>query len=300
MACEFLSENARSSFVDSVDTFLIDCDGVLWHGNDLIDGANRTIQSLRSLGKRLFFVTNNSTKSRLQYSQKFDRLGMKATPEEVISTAYASAQYLKGKVPSKGKVYLIGSTGLIKELDEAGISYIGTGPDPVSGDGYRLDEWAKCPLDPEVKCVLVGFDEHFSFIKMLKAASYLRNPDCIFIGTNEDSQLPLKNNQITIPGTGCMVSAVAMASNREPIYVGKPHQPMFEILKQRHEIDPDRTCMIGDTVSTDIAFGKNNGLKTLLVMTGSTDKAHLEMMKTSKEDGIIRPDYYLDSITQLA
>ncbi|XP_062512932.1 glycerol-3-phosphate phosphatase-like isoform X2 [Corticium candelabrum] len=119
---------------------------------------------------------------------------------------------------------------------------------------------------------------------MMKAASYLFNPNCIFIGTNEDAFLPVPKGHITIPGTGCLVAAVAMAAQRSPIYIGKPHKPMFELLQKKHGLDPGRTCMIGDSLKSDIRFGFNNNLLTLLVLSGATKKEQFnELQKRSAE-----------------
>lgn len=96
-----------AKLIDSVETFLFDCDGVIWRGDVLIDGVPETVEMLRSKGKRLIFVTNNSTKSRKQYGKKFEMLGLDVTEEEIFSSSFAAAAYLMSiNFPSHKKVGL--------------------------------------------------------------------------------------------------------------------------------------------------------------------------------------------------
>ncbi|EHA8589063.1 putative CMP-sialic acid transporter 4 [Cocos nucifera] len=118
-------ENA-DELIDSVETFIFDCDGVIWKGDSLIDGVPETLDMLRSKGKRLVFVTNNSTKSRKQYGKKFETLGLSVNEEEIFASSFAAAAYLKSiDFPKDKKVYVIGEDGIIKELELAGFQYLG-------------------------------------------------------------------------------------------------------------------------------------------------------------------------------
>jgi phosphoglycolate phosphatase len=114
----------------------------------------------------------------------------------MISTAFLTAQYLKNLNFDK-KVYIVGSTGISRELDIIGIRNTGVGPDVLEGSLMTLVKEKFIP-DPEVGAVVVGFDEHISFPKMMKAASYLSNPDIIFVATNTDQRFPMPN--FVIPG----------------------------------------------------------------------------------------------------
>lgn len=236
------------------------------------------------------FVSNNSSKSRAEYLQRFHKLGMTAYEEEVFCTSYVAAHYLKHSLKLQGKVYLLGMPGFAHELDLQGIHYTGPGEDPVLATTAELLE---TPLDPEVRAVVVGYDKHFNLMKLMKACSYLQQPTCHFIATNEDQCLPSKTH-ILFPGTGCYVKAVAYGSEREPTVLGKPHPPMLKVIQDSTDLDPARTLMIGDRLNTDILFGRQNGLKTLLVMTGVTQQTGLETAPQEQA-----PDYYCQSVADI-
>ncbi|XP_077995078.1 glycerol-3-phosphate phosphatase-like [Glandiceps talaboti] len=299
-ACRKLTKELVPEFISMIDTVLCDCDGVIWQGNNVIPNTADTLNKLRQKGKRVFFVTNNSTKSRRQYLQKLTKLGFQAKQEDIVCTASAAASYLKHTVKLQGKVYLIGMEGMAEELDLVGIPYTGTGPD--YGRAYDFEEWAALPIDPEVKAVLVGFDVHISYHKLIKAATYLNNPACEFVATNEDLQYPY-DSTVIFPGTGVLVHAVRSAAQREPVVLGKPHKYLFEsITKSFQGIDPNRTVMIGDRLSTDILMGRNCGLKTLLVETGicTGEEAMENQQSNSIERQKLVPDYYIRSLGDLA
>ncbi|XP_022083751.1 glycerol-3-phosphate phosphatase-like isoform X1 [Acanthaster planci] len=300
-ACRELREEHAKKFLDSIDTVLFDCDGVIWDATDEIPGAKETLRKLKELGKRIIFITNNSTKSRSQYAKKFTQLGFESVPKDhIFCTSFATAHYLKEKLKFEGKVYLIGEEGLKEELTEYGISFTGPGPDPVVGP---QKDWLHIPLDPEVKAVCVGFDRTFSYFKILKAASYLNNPNLPFLATNCDKRFPPHlGYDIVLPGTGCIINAVKTAALREPIVLGKPNTYLFECIQQSiKEVDQSRTVMIGDNLNTDIPFGHNCSLKTLFVLTGisTLEEARHFQASNSLEDQKKVPDFYLPSIKEL-
>ncbi|KAF6145135.1 hypothetical protein GIB67_013486, partial [Kingdonia uniflora] len=124
-----LSHHNINSLFDSVEAFLFDCDGVIWKGDKLMEGVPQTLQMLRSKGKKLVFVTNNSTKSRKAYAKKFLSLGLDVTEEEIFTSSFAAAMYLKTSgFPREKKVYVIGEEGILDELEIAGFTGLG-GPE---------------------------------------------------------------------------------------------------------------------------------------------------------------------------
>lgn len=196
--CTRLSGSLVKQVLDSVDSVLFDCDGVIWRGDQAIPGAAQVISLLKQNGKKVFFVTNNSSKTRSMYADKMSTLGFNAKEDEVFGTAYCCAMYLKTVCKLEGKVYLIGSNAMKQELEAVGIQQTGVGPDLIVG---KQNDWVNVPLDPEVKAVVVGFDEHFSYMKLNRALQYLTQQDCLFVGTNRDTRLPLEGGK-AVPGKG--------------------------------------------------------------------------------------------------
>lgn len=294
--CTRLSGALIKQLLDSVDSVLFDCDGVIWRGDQAIPGAPQVVNLLKEKGKKVFFVTNNSTKTRKMYADKMTTLGFSVTEEEVFGTAYCSAMYLKTVCKLDGKVYLIGSNALKQELEAVGIQQTGVGPDHIVG---QQADWANVPLDPEVKAVLVGFDEHFSYMKLNRALQYLIQGR-LFVGTNSDTRLPLEGGK-AVPGTGCLLQAVETAAQRKAETVGKPNHYMFDCVASQFGLDSERCLMVGDRLDTDILFGSNCGLKTLLTLTGVSTVADAEAHQKSgcvERQGMV-PDYYVESIADL-
>lgn len=198
--CVRLSAERAQALLADVDTLLFDCDGVLWRGETAVPGAPEAVRALRARGKRLGFITNNSSKTRAAYAEKLQRLGFggPAGPgagPEVFGTAYCAALYLRQRLAgaSAPKAYVLGSPALAAELQAVGVASVGVGPEPLRGDGAA--DWLAAPLDPEVRAVVVGFDPHFSYMKLTQAVRYLQQPGCLLVGTNMDNRLPLENGR---------------------------------------------------------------------------------------------------------
>eukprot|EP00850_Spirogloea_muscicola_P020266 SM000211S06636 [mRNA] locus=s211:138809:142350:+ [translate_table: standard] len=289
------------ALIDSVETFLFDCDGVIWKGDKLIEGVPETLDFLRSQGKRLIFVTNNSTKSREQYGKKFKTLGLNVTKEEIFASSFAAAAYLKFKdFPADKKarapiclhVYVVGEAGIQLELDLAGITHIG-GPE----DGTKAIDLAPGKYmehDEDVAAVVVGFDRNINYYKLQYATLCIReNPNCQFIATNCDAVTHLTDAQ-EWAGGGSMVGAIRGSTKKEPTVVGKPSTFMMDYLAKEFGISKSQICMVGDRLDTDILFGQNGGCRTLLVLSGVTT---LDVLQSPENQ--VHPEFYADDITAL-
>lgn len=280
-----------TNLLSRIDTFIFDCDGVVWRGDSLIDGVPETVAYLRSIGKKVFFVTNNSTKSRAGYLKKFTKLGLEVQAEEIFSSSFAAAAYLEQtnfKATGK-KVYVIGEIGIPEELDLIDVPYIG-GPEdsekqPNMAAGGRVDH------DHNVGAVVVGFDRYINYYKIQYAQLCINeNPGCQFIATNLDSVTHLTDAQ-EWAGNGAMVGAIKGCTGQEPTLVGKPSSLMIDYIVSKYKISRSQICMVGDRLDTDILFGKDNGLSSILTLTGVTTESKLFDPANS-----IHPDYYVDSI----
>ncbi|XP_053385272.1 glycerol-3-phosphate phosphatase-like isoform X2 [Mercenaria mercenaria] len=294
-----INRGLAHEIVKQIDNFLFDCDGVLWHGAQVIPGTAEAVQKLKKLGKRIFYLTNNSSKTRAQIVEKCHKLGFPAELDNIVGTAHASALYLK-TMGFSGKVYMVGNASMAAEMDNLGIKYTGLGPDHVPDDYEKLDDIVKFQSDwkpdPEVNCVLVGFDPHHSYMKMMKAATYAKNRNNLFLATNEDPFLPTKLD-ICIPGTGSIVSSIKIPTRREPHVIGKPETAFFDLLHEVHGLEAGSTLMVGDSLNTDIHMAVNCDIKSVLVLTGADGLQQVEERQHS-DDPVKRkvvPDYYIDS-----
>ncbi|KAI0033019.1 2-phosphoglycolate phosphatase [Vararia minispora EC-137] len=284
-----------ADLIDKYDTWLFDCDGVLWKGDTLVDGAKEVLDILRKRGKNVLFVTNNATKSRRNYKKKFDVLGIQADVDEVFGSAYASAVYVSTimKLPQDKKVFVVGMGGLEEELREEGVSFIG-GTDPAFNTLTPPSE--RIVTDPSVAVVLVGLDMSINYYKLSVAMRYLHsNPEVAFLASNADSTYP--SDKGLLPGAGAVLAPLrtVLGDARPPTIIGKPNRHMLDAIKAKHNFDSKRTIMVGDRLNTDIEFGQSGGLATLLVLTGIASEDDL----TGPNRSSTIPDFVTPSIGDL-
>lgn len=287
------TQEDKEALVKRVDAFIFDCDGVIWRGDSVIDGVPDTLDFLRSQGKKLIFVTNNSTKSRKGYLKKFQILGLKVSAEEIYSSSYAAAAFLEAEqFPKDKKVYVVGEVGIMEELELKGIQALG-GPEDA-GKTVELKAGYAMPHDKDVGAVVVGFDRHLNYHKIQTATLCIReNEGCKFIATNLDAVTHLTDAQ-EWAGNGAMVGAIKGSTKQEPIVVGKPAEFMLANIAETFGLRRDQICMVGDRLDTDIKFGQDGGLATVLTLSGvTTEKALLDPSNN------IQPDFYIDSLAEL-
>ena len=315
-------DGLRDELASAIDTVVLDCDGVVWHGDRLIPGARAAVENLRARGKKVFFATNNSTKSREHYAAKFAALGMSVSKYEIYTSAYATACYLKqrgfaepmeeddgargehgerlGSLTQRS-AYVIGERGILDELEEAGIDVEAGVYESVrctERDWEEMEEWS----DENVGAVVVGADSRFTFAKLAYASLQIQR-GAIFVATNPDSGDMIGPG--LYPGAGALASAVATACGKQPeIFCGKPSAFMLSLLKEHANIDLSRTLVIGDRLDTDIAFGKaGNAALTALVLTGVTEidevNAWAERAETDPAVAAALPDRIVGSLAEL-
>ena len=301
--CENISSMSKldsEKFLTSFDTILTDRDGVLWVGGKAIEGSPEAIMRLRKLGKRIIFVTNNGM-SRNDLLLRCQQLGFGGEIDDMITSSYLCASYLKQLEFTK-TVYVFGGKGLKEELDNAGIENIGEGSDEMPNEwNLETAEDTVKRMDENVGCVIVGFHYDLSFMKLLKAVTYLQNPNVIFLATNSDPMAVIHFQQKTciMPATGAFISAVETASGRKASILGKPERFMFDSVKNVFSnIIPERTLMVGDRADTDVLFGKNSGVKTLMVGTGTNTINDINQWEMSDIDELkeLIPHFYSETL----
>ncbi|PWY99028.1 2-phosphoglycolate phosphatase [Testicularia cyperi] len=299
-----------SELMDKYDTFLFDCDGVLWSGDETIPGVVSVLQKLRARNKSIIFVTNNASKSRQTYLKKFAGMQIQAELDEVFSSSYASAVYLKRVLdfPADRKVYVIGMHGIEEELDAEGILHCG-GTDEADNKFLPALDFSTLQnedaIDPKVGAVVCGFDMHLSYIKLAKAYKHLTRAGydgpveagasgggCHFILTNDDSTFPAKGGPW--PGAGSLSAPLVFSTKRTPTIVGKPHKPMLDCIIATKHFDPARAIMVGDRLNTDIEFAKAGGIASMLVLTGISKREEIDA-----KDAPTVPDYLIQSLGDL-
>lgn len=276
-----------TELLQNYDTFIFDCDGVIWLGDHAIPGAVDSIELFEKLGKQVIFVTNNSTKSRKAYTKKFEKFGLKVKKEQIFGSAYASATYLQQfiKLPHDKKVWVMGEAGVEEELQELGYTSIG-GTDPRLNEKFDATTTPFLPKDPSVGAVITGLDTKINYHRLAITLQYLQDPNVEFLATNIDSTFPQKG--LILPGAGSIIESVAYSSGRQPIACGKPSQNMLDAVVADKKLDRSRSIMVGDRLNTDMKFGNDGGLGTLLVLTG------IETEENVLESGA--PKFYADSL----
>ena len=261
-----LGAGSLASLLDEYDTFVFDCDGVLWSGSlGLLPGAAAMLSELERRGKRCIFVTNNSARSREGYAKKFAALGLSVAAEQIVPASFVAARWLKRAKPGISAALVIGEEGVSEELRAAGI-------EAVRADaGTPFDEaaFASAMPDAQVGAVVVGADAAFSFAALAAASLYLEQADCLFVATNDDAYDVVGGRRL--PGNGCLVAAVQTACGRPPDAVcGKPSSDLAQYLlaEVTPPIEAARCLVVGDRMDTDVALAHAMGASSLLVLTG--------------------------------
>lgn len=256
--------------------FVFDVDGVLCRGEAVIPRAPEAIERLRRGGKKVIFISNNSTKSREDYIAKFIRLGIPVTAEDLVLSTYATARYIAGESPS-AKVYMIGAAGLRRELELAGLQLV--------------DD----PFQAEIVVVGSAFNGRGELTaenidRITGALRALYHTEAKFIATNPDRIFPAKDG--VIPGTGAIIGALSYMVDREPdVVIGKPSPYIVGIALQRLRLDVGECAIVGD-MDTDMLAGQAMNITTVFVRSGAMTQEKLRSLG-------ITPDFAFDSVIDL-
>lgn len=250
----------------SIENILLDLDGTVYVGSQPVNGAGHAITQLRSQGKNVFFLSNNSSKNKADYVQRLQTLGIESSIEEIVLSTDGVINYLKQeKVDS---IHVLGTNSLKKTLLDA---------------GFQIDS-----AKPEY--VIVGYDTELSYQKLITACKYI-NDGADLLATHCDIFCPSEYGPI--PDIGSMLEMLRLTTGKVPKRIfGKPAPEMIEPLVRPFGLDLSKTLIIGDRLHTDIQMSKNAGCLGMLVLTGESTRDQLE---TSE----IKPDFILNSIADL-
>lgn len=234
--------------------FLFDMDGTLYLGDQLYDFTKELLDTIRAKGKRYLFMTNNSSKSVLDYVKKLEKLGIKATEEDFITSSQATAYYLKLHHQGQ-KLYVCGTNSLKEEFRK---------------NGFEITENLE-----EVDCIVMGFDTELTFKKLEDVSKLLLTRDEIpYIATNPDYVCPTEFG--SVPDCGSVCDMIYNATKRRPLVIGKPEALMPQLAMQQYGYKKEETAVIGDRIYTDIKSGLNAGVTGILVMSGETTQEILD------------------------
>lgn len=225
---------------------IFDLDGTLYRGRSAVPGAADFVRLVRADGWQTIFMTNRANRSATVVAAHLRELGISCRPSEVLTSTQAAVKLLE-----PGGVFVIGEAPMRNVLRKAGFEI----------------------ADTDVKTVLVGFDRHFNYAKLTRAVRLIRG-GARFVATNPDKALLQDDGWC--PGTGAIVAAVAAAAGTAPVIIGKPGRFMVDMALKRMGLTAGQAVMIGDNLETDIAAGAAAGVRSVLMLTGVSERADLD------------------------
>lgn len=247
--------------------YLIDLDGTVYRGEEKIESAVQFVNALHDKNIPYLFVTNNSVRTREDVSDKLNRMNIPSNPNHIMTSAIATATYIKKQTPHAACL-VIGGTGLKDALEKEGLSIL---------EGYSNYDY-----------VVMGMDQDINYEKLTKACLAIRN-GAQFISTNGDKAIPTERG--FVPGNGSLTSVVSVSTGVEPIVIGKPEKIIMQEALTLIDLPSEDVLMIGDNYQTDILAGIHAQLDTLLVFSGITQYEELDNLPEL-------PTYHTDSLEE--
>ena len=267
---------------DTFSTFLFDGDGVLYKESEPLQGSIEFLNLLRKNNKKIFILTNNSTKTRDEFQAKLKNLGIELPIEHILTSSSLTAKYIARTAPSSN-IYVIGEEGLKQELITEGLTVLN---DWQEKNGEEIFDFNFDKVD----YVVTGMDRFLNYTKISRAVHLLRNNNDVgFIATNGDFTFPTGKG--LIPGGGAMIAILEKIAGRDvEMIIGKPKPEMYESALRLSKTTVDQAIMFGDRIETDILGANRLGMSTCLVLTGVTDMASLSELTEETAPTIIMND----------
>ena len=231
-------------------SYVIDMDGVIYHGHRLIPGAEDFVARLQTGGHKFVFLTNNSQWTPRDLRHRLENLGIAVDESAFHTSALATAEFLRQQRPG-GTAYVIGGAGLTNALYEA---------------GYTLTE-----RDPDY--VVIGDTRSYDYEKIERAARLILG-GARFIATNLDVTGPSEDG--IQPACGALVAPIELASGKKAYFLGKPNPLMMRTALKKMGAHASESFMVGDRMDTDIIAGTEAGMRTILVLSGVSTPETIE------------------------
>lgn len=256
--------------------YLFDLDGTLILGDQLIDGAKEKLEEIKKAGKKFIFFTNNSSRTKKEYIEKFKNMGIDIDENEIVTAGYTLGRYLQ-KEKKVSSVYVVGTESFKNILRDMGIEVVES---PEKKNGKYLIDY-----------VIVGLDSELNYEKIKIACKLLTQKDIGYLAANPDMAYPVEDG-VFLPDCGSICKMLEYAVKRVPRYFGKPYKEILDYSLEIGGVSKDETVIVGDRLYTDIACGCNNGCDTILVLTG-------EASREEGEKSECRPTLILDSVKDI-
>jgi len=243
------------ALADDYDGFLIDLDGVVWIGRELIPGSAEALRELGERGTEFVFVTNNPGRQRGVYASRLREAGVEVDEGRIVTAGESTARLAAATAGQGASAFVIGAEAFHEAVAGEGLELVG-------GEAGR-----------KAKVVVVSGHRGFDYEELLTATLALQQ-GAKLVATSRDPTLPMPGGPW--PGTGAVLAAVETASGASAEIGGKPERHLFDLACERLGAGAGRVAMVGDRVASDIEGGRRAGLDTILVLTGSTPREDVE------------------------
>jgi 4-nitrophenyl phosphatase len=257
---------------------LLDADGVLWRGREVIPQAPGFIRRARAAGHGCVLISNNAGPSRADYAKKCAGLELDLAETDIYSVNYLAGPFLATHYPG-ARTLLVGSPQLADSIRAAGNAGLATAEEWLLQHGLTAPDGApvagRAPADVAVHladdsfdAVLIGMDTHINYMQLALAAVAVQR-GAKLLAANQDLTYPIPGG-LQLPGNGSLVEVVAHTAGVQPDFLGKPQPHMLELIEAETGIARSEMVMLGDRWATDIQFALNAGIPAWLLLTGVT------------------------------
>jgi glycerol-1-phosphatase len=263
---------------------LVDLDGVVYRASESVPGVGRALTARAELGDDIVYVTNNAMHYHGDYQPRLAGHGAPVGPDRVVTSARASASWVRRHMPAVRRVMALGASGLERELREAGFDVVTAAHAATRMSQEGIDGWAAAG-HPDA--VVVGLDPALTYLRIAAAADCVRAGSTL-VATNRDPIYPTERG--FRPGAGSVVAAVEVAAGTKArVTIGKPGPFLLEAAADLVGADVRRAVMIGDAL-TDVAAGRAVGARTVLMLTGVTSRETAEGLPDAERPTRIAAD----------